>query len=365
MKKLLLILCITGIGQINAQTWVTIPDANFVTYLQTIIPSAMSGNQMDTSNPVVTTTTDSIICANKNIFNLSGIQYFSSLTYLNCDSNHLPSLPTLSNSLIKLHCHWNTLTSLPTLPISLTFLDCSWNSISSLPTLPNSLTFLDCNTNSIASLPTLPNSLDTLFCYSDWLTNLPALPNSLSYLNCSQNQITILPTLPNSLIKLNCSLNQYITSLPLLPSSLISLNCSYNSITCFANFSNSLIYLNISNNLFNCVPNYITAMDIVTLAYPLCTSGNSNGCSVGIKSFADINNQVLVYPNPTSGQFTIEKSSADNQTLNLYDINGINVFNQNIGDKTKIDVTNLDQGVYTLTIKTVKNITKTKLVIVR
>lgn len=365
MKKLLLFLSIICSRQISSQTWVTIPDANFVTYLQTTIPSAMSGNQMDTSNPLVTTTTDSIIFTNRNIFNLSGIQYFSSLTYLNCDSNHLQSLPTLSNSLISLHCHWNTLTSLPTLPTSLTFLDCSWNSISSLPNLPSSLNFLNCNTNSIASLPTLPNSLETLFCYSDWLTSLPTLPNSLFNLNCSQNQITVLPTLPSSLITLNCSGNQYITSLPSLPNSITSLDCSLNSITCFADFSNTIIYLNISNNLFDCLPNYITAMDATTLAYPLCSSGNTNGCPVGINNIATFNSQIQVYPNPSIGQFTIEASFPTELTVELYDTKGGKVFNKRISNKTRVDVTDLDQGIYTLIIKNSKNVLNKKLVVIK
>src|ERR1039458_1644313 len=112
-------LCLSG----WAQTWVTIPDAQFVTYLQSIIPAAMSGNQMNTSSTLVTTTTHSINVQGKGIANLSGIQYFTSLTYLSCGANYLTSLPTLPNTLSYLDCGGNSLTSLPALTNSLTFLD--------------------------------------------------------------------------------------------------------------------------------------------------------------------------------------------------------------------------------------------------
>src|ERR1019366_6595103 len=101
----------------NAQTWVTIPDANFVTYLQSIIPAAMSGNQMDITNTLVTTTTHSISAYGRAISSFIGIQYFTSLTYLDCSSNNLTSLPLLPTTLTFLNCSYNTyLTSLPPLP---------------------------------------------------------------------------------------------------------------------------------------------------------------------------------------------------------------------------------------------------------
>ena len=81
MKKLILILSLVCIRQVKAQTYVTIPDTGFVSYLHTIVPSAMNGNQMDTSNTLVTTTTHSII-THSSFSNLFGLQYFKSLTYL-------------------------------------------------------------------------------------------------------------------------------------------------------------------------------------------------------------------------------------------------------------------------------------------
>lgn len=55
MKKYTLIIIILIVSfSIKAQSYVTIPDSNFVNWLTVNIPSAMMGNQMDTSNIAVT-----------------------------------------------------------------------------------------------------------------------------------------------------------------------------------------------------------------------------------------------------------------------------------------------------------------------
>lgn len=50
MKKLFILLAFVFSLNTKAQTWVTIPDANFVTYLQGLIPSAMHENQINHLN---------------------------------------------------------------------------------------------------------------------------------------------------------------------------------------------------------------------------------------------------------------------------------------------------------------------------
>lgn len=57
MKKIhFLFLFIVCLQSIKAQ-FVTIPDANFVNWLQGNVPSAMIGNQMDTTSLAVTSRT--------------------------------------------------------------------------------------------------------------------------------------------------------------------------------------------------------------------------------------------------------------------------------------------------------------------
>ena len=320
MKKFLLIALLICIKQINAQTYVAIPDSNFVHYLKTIVPTAFKGDSLNTSSTLVTTTTDSISVSSYSITNLSGIQYFTSLTYLECGTNSLTTLPALPNTLTYLDCSYNFLDSLPvlpnslntlncnsnklhtinTFPNSLTSLSCSTNSLTSLPVLPSTLTYLNCFNNSLTNLPTLPNSLKTLNCAGNSLTNLPGLPNSLNTLQCNENSLTNLPTIPNSLVYLYCFNNSLtslptlpdslqhllcyynqLTSLPTLPNTLTYLLCSYNNIACFPTFPNSIGSFDIQPNPYNCLPNYITVMTGNSYtATPLCGIGNTNGCPV-------------------------------------------------------------------------------------
>jgi len=84
----------------------------------------------------------------------------------------------------------------------------------------------------------------------------------------------------------------------------------------------------------------------------------------GIDQTASNNNRFFIYPNPTSDQFTIETNTTEKLIANLYDINGRHMFNKTVNGKTTIDVTDLNEGVYTLIIKTPDRVINKKLVIV-
>ncbi len=333
MKKLLIILNLVLItSKLTAQTpYVAIPDSNFVHYLKTIVPTAFKGDSLNITSTLVTTTTHSINVGGASIANLNGIQYFTSLTYLSCYSNSLTTLPTLPNSLLHL--------------------ECQVNSISSLPTLPNTLTYLSCGSNPLASnFPSvLPNSLDTLACNGIGLSNLPALPNSLVYLYCSINSLTNLPVLPNSLQTLFCNDNQ---------------------ITCFPTFPNSITSLVISGNPYNCLPNYVAGYNSSN-SVPLCLAGNTNGCAVaGIEQY-NINNEVKVYPNPTNGVINVslthfDKLNAQGTNVTITDVLG-NVVKQSIiyNLTSIINVADLSEGIYNLSISTKEGVANKRIVIER
>ena len=104
------------------------------------------------------------------------------------------------NDISYIDCSSNRLSSLPELPNLLTSLWCSNNNLSILPELPNSLIYIWCYSNNIFRLPELPNSLKTLYCSYNSISSLPELPNSLEILNCGYNNLYMLPKLPNSLI---------------------------------------------------------------------------------------------------------------------------------------------------------------------
>ena len=294
----------------------------------------------------------------------------NSMIYLICGHNSIDSLPSvLPSSLVYLYCYNNQLTSLPALlPNSIKYFYCGYNAISVMPTLPTSLLYLLCGDNQISSLPALPSSIVDLACQYNRLTSLPALPNSLLYLYCWNNHLTSLPTLPSSLKSLGCDHNN-LTALPALPNTLQYLYCDYNNIKCFPVFPNSInpSTFNIASNPFNCLPNYIAAMSIDTLTYPLCAAGNSNGCPVvtGINQLSDVNNQINIYPNPTQTNFTIETAYSDKQTLQLFDVNDKLVLTQIINGKTNIDASNLAEGVYNLSLLNSNGVINKRLVIVR
>lgn len=104
MKRFILGFCLVVIGLMEAKAqYVTIPDANFAAYLQSYYGSCMSGNQLNINCSAVTSAT-SLDCSYQSISDLEGIQYFTSLTDLNCNGNQLTTLPPLPPSLQSLNC---------------------------------------------------------------------------------------------------------------------------------------------------------------------------------------------------------------------------------------------------------------------
>jgi uncharacterized repeat protein (TIGR01451 family) len=313
MKKFcILIIALLIMNNLKAQTWVTIPDTNFVAWLQDYIPSAMNGNQMDINSPEVTSL-NIMNVSNREIADLTGIEYFPSLVFLECNNNKLTSLPSLPSSLSILYCYDNQLTSLPSLPPNLGLLWCSNNELTSIPSLPSNLDVLSCDNNHLTTLPALspplrnlncgnneltslaplPASLTSLSCRANLLSNLPSLNASLRYLICDSNQLTILPALNDSIVYLDCQNNQltslpvlpsslqqiycgfnlldsipalptplinlhcehnYLTSLPSLPAGFADLFCNNNLLTCLPDLPDYMSYLNCANNFINCLP---------------------------------------------------------------------------------------------------------------
>ncbi|HET6227206.1 MAG TPA: hypothetical protein VFF27_13060, partial [Bacteroidia bacterium] len=280
MKKITLLLCIliSTFFSSTAQT-VTIPDANFVKWLTAHIPTAMSGNTMNTNNADVKALT-TLDVENQGISDLTGVEYFTALKVLDCGNgslasnpNKLTSLPNLPPTLTALICGDNKLTKLPELPASLTLLKCYRNKLTNLPALPNSIVQIDCHVNLLDSLPALPTSLAYFRCDSNRLVNLPVLPLSLKKLECQHNQLITLPTLPDSLFWVDCDYNQLLSlpalpasvvylacgdnrlgDLPALPSKLSTLDCFTNQLTSLPTLPNSLQFLVCSRNQLTSLP---------------------------------------------------------------------------------------------------------------
>ena len=332
MKKVILfVILLSNIGFAKAQ-YVTIPDANFLTYLQQNYASAMNGNQLDTTDNVVVNAQDWIYVNDLNISNLYGIQFFKSIYFLDCNSNQLTNIPLLPNSLKILLCDSNHFTSfsLP-LPDSLTIFSCSNNQLTSLPMLPTDLSYLSCSNNQLSTLPTLPNFLNGLFCSKNQLTSLPILPSTLRQLDCSHNQITNISNFPNNLYDIVCN-NNNITCFPPFPEPVIADTSFY------------VLNIKIIPNPFNCLPNYTINMDSTTLTYPLCVEGNSNGCAVfnSIEKFQNQNNDFKICPNPTNSIVNIS-INAEAIEVKLFDLLGHQLFSTN---QKEMDVSSLVDGAY-------------------
>lgn len=358
----------------NAQPFVLIPDVNLLNYFQVAIPAAVSGNSLNTTHTLVTST-ESITISSYLISDLEGIQYFSSLKYLDCSVNSFTSIPALANTLQTLNCGYNVnCTVLPILPNGLKYFNCENNNWSSLPNLPTSLETLICASNPIGSLPLLPSALKNLNCHYCNLGSLPLLPSSLQLLYCYLNSLTSIPSLPNTLQYLSCG-NNSLQALPNLPNSLLSLSCGGNSITCFPAFPISIksptlisgtwnYFIQISPNPFSCLPNHISAMSPTMLAVPICTTGNTYGCPDGIVGLDEtkfVDENILIYPNPTQGRIIIE--AYDKVKFELFDVHGKQVLIKHFNGSSEVNLEFLQEGVYFISLFTSNSIITKKILI--
>lgn len=206
----------------------------------------------------------------------------STLQYLYCINSILDSLPALPAALKVMNCSNNNLTSISSLPSGMTYLDCSYNQLHGLPVLPSGINYLNCRYNSLSGMPTLntlpslPASLTFLDCTFDGLTALPSLPSDLATLMCGSNHLVTLGTLPASLRKLVCS-DIAAQSLPALPVGITDLDCSGNyGLYCLPAIGNTnLNSFYISGTGISCLPNAFTATNYDTNPANLPLCGNN------------------------------------------------------------------------------------------
>ncbi|HXD92707.1 MAG TPA: T9SS type A sorting domain-containing protein [Bacteroidia bacterium] len=98
------------------------------------------------------------------------------------------------------------------------------------------------------------------------------------------------------------------------------------------------------------------------MVYVNVLNGNQ---TTDINKLSKNNNQVNIYPNPTQNNFTIETSTTDKQTLQIFDVNGKLVLSQTINGKTNIDASHFAEGVYNLSLTGQSDVVNKRLVIVR
>ncbi len=259
--------------------YVTISDTAMVNWLSANYPSAMVGNQMDTTNVNILSAQTFDPGIWPNIENCDGLQYFDGLTYIKLSNWNLATIPAFPANVQVLVIDGTSIQSLPSLPSGLLdFTLTSNSSLTNLPAFPNTLQSFVCFLNNITLLPNLPNSLTYLDCQWSDLTALPTLPNSLVHLNCKFNSLSSLPNLPNTLKYLNCEVNP-IPYLPALPPNLETLMAHGGNLLCLPILPESLMTLQVASNPLNCLPNYPSQLSYFdSQGLPLCQPNNLNGC---------------------------------------------------------------------------------------
>lgn len=276
---------------------------------------------------------DSLFIRNQTMYNLSGLEVFSNLVYLDISGTGdilgknlvVPALPSTLKTYIcrgmgSLSPEFFQLILFPAnLPPGLERIDAAGSRISSFTsTLPATLKYLDVsNCNLINSIPALPSALDTLKCSGIrssafdgstttyyGLTSLPTLPSTLKYLDCSSCRLSSLPALPGSLTYLDCNNNTTpssggptsgITSMPALPAGLIYLNCRSNKIVGFPTLPPTLEYLDCaSNRIGGPLPSLPDALTFLDFSFSSVTSVQS--FPNGLKEIRSYGNAIHALP---------------------------------------------------------------------
>jgi Leucine-rich repeat (LRR) protein len=191
---------------------------------------------------------DSLDVSFQNISNLSGLQNFVALQYLNCSNNNIDTLIiTQSLPISELYCSSNNM-----LLLNVDGLD--------------NLDVLDCSFNNITSLNLSQNiELDSLRCSRNQLTEL-YVNTTLAYMYCGDNKLTSLDLSSlvfGGLVELECQ-NNPINFLNIENNySLKHLICQNNALQHINLEDNiNLNFLSILNNAININNNDITHLDL-------------------------------------------------------------------------------------------------------
>ena len=285
MKKLLLILLCLPLFTLAQQTYV--PDDNFEAYLE----NNGMGNGILNDDYVTTANINAITYLSvpfENISDLTGVQDFTALTFLNCNGNQLTSLDvSVNTALINLECNDNQIDSLDLNSIPIEYIECVNNNITYLNINNTALSssnfglFLDGNpyTTIIISnnqiLSSLSYSFNNLTIENLQISNNPSL-NSISIentqitnLNINNNTLFYL-TLENMQVDtINVNNNTTLLDFYCYPNQISVLNVNNNpALTNLYCQNNQLTNLDVSNNLsltnLNCNNNYLTNLDVST-----------------------------------------------------------------------------------------------------
>ena len=341
------------------------------------------------------------------------------LRLLNCSNNQLTALPALTNNIAlqELSCSYNPLTALPALTnnTALKWLYCYNNQLTALPDLTNNTTlwWLYCYNNLLTALPDFTNNtaLQYLYCYNNLLTTLPDLTNNTALLRllCDNNQLTALPDLTNNTAfkSLYCYNNKLdfsdarelriadaistVTTYFYSPQNPFGIPVTFNLntgdalILSIANQDSALSYqwFRGTDTIFGATDTVLVILNITSAesgVYTCRSYGTAllsppmifapgisefvsepiqvNVSTVGVEE-SNVLSSIVIYPNPSNGQFIVEINSEnpDKAELRIFDLLGKEVHYQSIlylnnTYQLQINLNSYQKGIYFLTLNT-------------
>ena len=322
---------------------VYIPDTNFKAWLVSN-PAINTNGDYEIQICEAAAYTGTISVGGFSISDLTGIEAFTSLTYLNCGYNSLFSIDLSHNTaLTTLYCYDNALHSLDvTHNTALTYLDCSWNFLTSFDLSQNTaLTYLDCSYNyTIDTLNVTYNTaLTSISCSINAIQSLDLTHNTaLTYLGYSTNPVTSLDLSSNTiLVDLECSNNPYLNSLNVANGNNINM-------TFTTTMDPELSCIQVDDVSWATANWTVAGGNIDSTAYfslncPLITGVVTNG---------NKSTNINIYPNPSTNSITLNNLQNLNCDLRFTDILGREIYHQLIinSTQTTIDVSQWSNGVY-------------------
>ena len=279
---------------------VSIPDVNFETELiaQGIDTDGLVNGQI--SNADVLAKTGILNVESKMIADLTGIEAFTNISRLYCKDNNLNALDV------------SALTGL-------TQLRCGNNNLSTLDVTANTaLTQLLFDNNNISTINLSSNVL-------------------LKKINAHNNMLTSIDFSTNTALEILRLQNNNLSDLDL------SNNASLTFLTCQ------------DNSLLTCISVNDVAYADANFTKPTGAIFSTDCSTLGTSDF-DLVQNISIYPNPTSNAIAVS-STSNVLSLEIYNLLGKRVLIAK--NNNKLDVSNLNSGIYLVKIQTEKgNITK-------
>ncbi len=224
------------------------PDANFRKYVADKFDKdgdgVLSAEEIETVTEI--TLFDHISHSKIEVSDLKGIEYFTSLELLDCQTQNIKELDLSQNTSLKyLYCKQNQLTTLDlSNNTELLKLNCDNNQLAELDLSNNTeLLMLYCNENQLTTLNVSKNTmLNRLECIKNKLTTIDTSNNTnLQTLMCDENQLTTIDISNNTLLDyLRCNQNQLKTIDISKNEELDFLKCNNNQLTSIDTHGRSL-----------------------------------------------------------------------------------------------------------------------------